>query len=138
MSAPPAFRHPGLGLKRAAIAFVARGAVALAMAPFNAWPVLFVTFPIAVWLIDGAAPEMARPAAAASRGGWFGLGYFVAGLYWIGNAFLVDAPTFAWLMPFAVAGPAGVSRILHRAWLRAGAPDLDARRAAYSCARCRR
>jgi apolipoprotein N-acyltransferase len=25
-------------------------------------------------------------------------------LYWIGNAFLVDAQTFAWLMPFAVIG----------------------------------
>src|SRR3981081_2879493 len=37
--------------------------------------------------------------------GWgFGLGYFVPGLYWIGSAFLVDAPTFAWLMPFAVLG----------------------------------
>jgi apolipoprotein N-acyltransferase len=28
----------------------------------------------------------------------------VPGLYWIGYAFLVDAPTFAWLMPFAVLG----------------------------------
>ena len=37
-------------------------------------------------------------------GFWFGLGYFVPGLYWIGYAFLVDAPTFAWLMPFAVLG----------------------------------
>jgi apolipoprotein N-acyltransferase len=37
-------------------------------------------------------------------GFWFGLGYFVVGLYWIGYAFLVDAPTFAWLMPFAVLG----------------------------------
>ncbi len=37
-------------------------------------------------------------------GFWFGLGYFVPGLYWTGNAFLVDAPTFAWLMPFAVLG----------------------------------
>ena len=26
------------------------------------------------------------------------------GLYWIGYAFLVDAQTFAWLMPFAVLG----------------------------------
>ena len=26
------------------------------------------------------------------------------GLYWIGYAFLVDASTFAWLMPFAVLG----------------------------------
>ena len=37
-------------------------------------------------------------------GWWFGLGYFVPGLYWIGYAFLVDASTFAWLMPFAVLG----------------------------------
>jgi apolipoprotein N-acyltransferase len=37
-------------------------------------------------------------------GWWFGLGYFVPGLYWIGYAFLVDAPTFAWLLPFAVLG----------------------------------
>jgi apolipoprotein N-acyltransferase len=75
------------------------------MAPFNAWPVLFVTFPVAVWLIDGAAAGKWRGVpAAAMTGFWFGLGYFVPGLYWTGNAFLVDAPTFAWLMPFAVLG----------------------------------
>src|SRR3954454_4478652 len=93
------------GWKRAAIALVAGALSALAMAPFNAWPVLFLTFPVAVWLIDGAAAGRGRgvPAAALS-GFWFGLGYFVPGLYWIGYAFLVDAPTFAWLMPFAVLG----------------------------------
>jgi apolipoprotein N-acyltransferase len=93
------------GWKRAAIALVAGALSALAMAPFNAWPVLFLTFPIAVWLIDGAGAGRWRgiPAAAMS-GFWFGLGYFVVGLYWIGYAFLVDAPTFAWLMPFAVLG----------------------------------
>ena len=75
------------------------------MAPFNAWPVLFVTFPVAVWLIDGAAAGKRRGVPAAAMAGfWFGLGYFVPGLYWTGNAFLVDAPTFAWLMPFAVLG----------------------------------
>jgi apolipoprotein N-acyltransferase len=93
------------GWKRALIALAAGAVSALAMAPFNAWPVLFVTFPVAVWLIDGAAAGKRRgiPAAAMS-GFWFGLGYFVPGLYWIGSAFLVDAPTFAWLMPFAVLG----------------------------------
>ena len=93
------------GWKRAAIAFAAGALSALAMAPFNAWPVLFLSFPAAVWLIDGAAAGRWRgvPAAALS-GFWFGLGYFVPGLYWIGYAFLVDAPTFAWLMPFAVLG----------------------------------
>jgi apolipoprotein N-acyltransferase len=93
------------GWKRAAIAFAAGAISVLAMAPFNAWPVLFVTFPIAVWQIDGAGAGRWRGVpAAALTGWWFGLGYFVPGLYWIGNAFLVDAPTFAWLMPFAVLG----------------------------------
>jgi apolipoprotein N-acyltransferase len=93
------------GWKRAAIAFFAGSLSDLAMAPFNVWPVLFLTFPVAVFLIDGAGAGRLRggPAAAIS-GFWFGLGYFVPGLYWIGDAFLVDAQTFAWLMPFAVLG----------------------------------
>ncbi|MDW4809913.1 hypothetical protein NQ359_23810, partial [Escherichia coli] len=73
--------------------------------PFNAWPVLFLTFSIAVWLIDGAAAGRWRGVPAAAMSGfWFGLGYFVPGLYWIGYAFFVDADTFAWLTPFAVLG----------------------------------
>src|SRR6202043_2530530 len=93
------------GWKRAVIALVAGALSALAMAPFNAWPVLFLTFPVMVWLIDGAgAGGMRGVPAAAMSGFWFGLGYFVPGLYWIGYAFLVDASTFAWLMPFAVLG----------------------------------
>ena len=93
------------GWKRAVIALVAGAFSSLAMAPFNAWPILFLTFPVAVWQIDGAGagPWRGVPAAAMT-GWWFGLGYFVPGLYWIGYAFLVDAPTFAWLMPFAVLG----------------------------------
>src|SRR5437879_10468521 len=88
------------GWKRAAIATVAGALSSLAMAPFNAWPVLFLTFPVMVWLIDGAGGgRLHGLPAAAMAGWWFGLGYFVPGLYWIGYAFLVDAPTFAWLMP---------------------------------------
>jgi apolipoprotein N-acyltransferase len=93
------------GWKRAVIALLAGALSALAMAPFNAWPVLFLTFPVTVWLIDGAGAGRWRGVpAAAIAGWWFGLGYFVPGLYWIGYAFLVDASTFAWLMPFAVLG----------------------------------
>ena len=93
------------GWKRAVLALVAGALSALAMAPFNAWPVLFVTFPVLIWLIDGAGAGRYRGVpAAALTGFWFGLGYFVPGLYWIGYAFLVDADTFAWLMPFAVLG----------------------------------
>lgn len=93
------------GWKRAVIALLAGALSALAMAPFNAWPVLFITFPVAVWLIDGAgAGKWNGVAAAAMAGWWFGFGYFVPGLYWIGYAFLVDADTFAWLLPVAVCG----------------------------------
>jgi len=93
------------GWKRATIALVAGALSALAMAPINAWPVLFLTFPVMVWLIDGAGAGRLRGVpAAAMAGWWFGLGYFVPGLYWLGYAFLVDASTFAWLMPFAVLG----------------------------------
>ena len=93
------------GWKRAAIALFAGALSSLAMAPFNAWPVLFLTLPVAVWQIDGAGAGRWRGVpAAALTGWWFGLGYFVPGLYWIGDAFLVDAQTFAWLLPFAVLG----------------------------------
>ncbi len=105
------FRAAGLaivlcwGWKRAGLAFAAGALSVLAMAPFNAWPVLFLTFPVVVWLIDGAGAGRRRGVPAAALAGfWFGLGYFVFGLYWIGYAFLVDASTFAWLLPFAVLG----------------------------------
>ena len=93
------------GWKRAAIAFLAGAFSSLAMAPFNAWPILFITFPVVIWLIDGAAAgKMRGIPAAAMAGWWFGFGYFVPGLYWIGYAFLVDAETFAWLLPAAICG----------------------------------
>ena len=99
------------GWRRAAIAFVA-GAVSVAgLAPLDLWPVMFLTFSVAVWLIDGSgAGRWGGVAAAAGAGWWFGFGYFLAGLYWIGFAFLVDAKTFGWLLPFAVlALPAGLA-----------------------------
>jgi apolipoprotein N-acyltransferase len=93
------------GWRRRFIAFTAGAVSALAMTPFNAWPVLFLTFPALVFLIDGIASRgWSGLVAAADIGWWFGFGYFLAGLYWLGYAFLVDAATFGWLLPFAVIG----------------------------------
>ncbi|MDA9401183.1 apolipoprotein N-acyltransferase [Bradyrhizobium sp. CCBAU 45389] len=93
------------GWKRAVIAMAAGALSVLALAPFNLFPVLFITFPVLVWLIDGTgAGRYGGIPAAALTGYWFGLGYFVPGLYWIGYAFFVDADIFAWLTPFAVLG----------------------------------
>ena len=94
------------GWRRAAVAFLAGGLSALAYAPIFAAPVLFLTLPILVWLID-ASPNWRR---AASAGWLFGFGYFFFNLFWVGEAFLVEAEKFAWLMPFAVTLlPAGLA-----------------------------
>ena len=96
----------------------------------------FLTFPVLVWLIDGsAAGRLGGVPAAASAGWWFGFGYFLAGLYWVGHAFLVDAKTFGWLLPFAViALPAGLA--LFTAFGAALARlSVDARRDAHGRAR---
>ena len=45
------------GWRRAAIAFVAGALGGLAMPPFGLSFVLFASFPIAVWLIDGAVGD---------------------------------------------------------------------------------
>lgn len=98
------------GLPRALIAVLAGAASTLAMPPIEAWPALFLTFPVAVWLLDGATGRWNGALSAAVVGWWFGFGYFLSGLYWIGAAFLVDADLFGWLMPFAVlALPAGLA-----------------------------
>jgi apolipoprotein N-acyltransferase len=99
------------GWRRVLVAFLAGAVSTLALAPLNFWPAPFLTFPILVWLVDGSGGGRAGGVpAAAGTGWWFGFGYFVAGLYWIGNAVLVDARTFGWLLPFAVVAlPAGLA-----------------------------
>jgi len=75
--------------------------LALALPPMGWWPVIFVSLPLvlAVWR---RSPATLR--GAASTGFFFGFGYFVAAFHWIGFAFLVDAETYLWMMPFAVGG----------------------------------
>jgi apolipoprotein N-acyltransferase len=95
------------------MAFAAGALTALALPPLNIWPAPFLTFPVALWLIDGSTAGSGRLGgviAAAGAGWWFGFGYFLVGFYWVGYAFLVDADIFGWLLPFAVTAlPAGLA-----------------------------
>ncbi|MCW5697067.1 MAG: apolipoprotein N-acyltransferase [Bauldia sp.] len=103
------------GWRRWGVAALAGAASVLALPPFNLFFVCWITIPILVWLVDGAATSegrgvfrRVRPAAAV--GWWFGFGYFAAGLWWIGASFLIEAEEFAWLLPVAVvAFPAGLA-----------------------------
>ena len=97
------------GWARGLMAVLAGAVGALAMPPFGIWPALAVSLSVAVWLVDGSeGGRRFRRAATLRRAafaGWlWGLGYFLAGLWWIGAAFLVEADVFAWLMPFGVLG----------------------------------
>jgi apolipoprotein N-acyltransferase len=101
------------GWRRTGLAFAAGALGALAMPPFGLLPVLAVSFPVLVWLLDGASAAgggWRTLLAAARTGWWFGFGYHLAGLWWIGSAFLVEADRFAWLLPAAVMLlPAGLA-----------------------------
>jgi apolipoprotein N-acyltransferase len=94
------------GWRRASFAVLLGALSVLAFAPVHAWPVLFLTFGALVWLLDGCHRNHAtlspRLVAAALTGFWFGFGFFLAGLYWIVEAFLVEPWRHAWFLPFVM------------------------------------
>lgn len=97
------------GWRRVAVAVFSGAFGALAMPPFGIFPALAVSLCIAVWLVDGAGGagsgrRWGATLAAATAGWWWGFGFFVAGLWWLGSAFLVEADKFAWAMPLGVLG----------------------------------
>ena len=105
------------GWRRRLIAFIAGAFGAGALAPCDVMPAFFVPMTIAVWLIDGCSEPYAIPVSLKSRlglpegawralgaGWWWGFGYFLAGLWWLGAAFLVEADQYAWALPLGVAG----------------------------------
>ena len=95
------------GWRRALVALVAGGAASFAQAPYDFFFIGFLSFPVLVWLLDGAAGDGAQGALrrlvpSFAVGWWFGFGYFDGGLWWIGNAMLVDIRAYAWALPIAV------------------------------------
>ena len=88
------------GWRRGGLALVAGVLTALPLPPFDLWPLLFLGVPLAVLLLQGVTGRR-----QAFWTGWlYGLGYFGFAFHWIGYAFLVDAETYLWMMPFMVGG----------------------------------
>ena len=120
------------GWRALGLAVVLGALSVLSLAPVFAWPIMFVTMPGFILLLDGAAyvsaDKAARDASAiplkkmAAIGWAFGFGYFFASLFWIGEAFLVEAEKFAWALPFAISLlPAGLAFYFALATAVAGA-----------------
>ncbi len=73
---------------------------AFAMPPTNFWPLIFISLSgiYALYSYNQNAVQ------AFGIGFFFGIGYFVTGLWWIGNALLVEGNEFAWVWPLSVIG----------------------------------
>ena len=100
-----AFRMTALrGWQSWLVAAVLGALASAALPPLYVIPVLLLSFPGLVWLLDGAH----RPRTAFVLGWWFGLGHFVAGIYWVALALLTDAERYGWMVPFAVLGLSAV------------------------------
>jgi apolipoprotein N-acyltransferase len=90
------------GWRRAGVVLLLGIGGALALPPFNLWPILFVAIPIVIIFLQGMTRRDLR---APFLLGWlFGFGYFLFAFHWIGFAFLVDQKDYLWMMPFAVGG----------------------------------
>jgi apolipoprotein N-acyltransferase len=103
------------GWTRRFVALLAGAFGALALAPIGFGPALVVPMVVAVWLLDGSClrapseglrfvwPGLGALRLAFGAGWWLGFGYFLAGFWWLGAAFLID-PEFAWALPLGVVG----------------------------------
>lgn len=98
-------RWQGLrGWRRYGASLLLGVALAGAQAPLYLWPLAFLCF-IALLHLDA---DMETGIAAKRRSFFtlfaFAYGYFVAGHYWIGISFFVDADRYALLLPLPVLG----------------------------------
>ncbi len=86
------------------IPLLAGFAAGLAHPPFGVLPGL-LGYAALLWRLEAPGP---RPLWRAFGAGWLaGLGYFGISVWWIVEPFLVDARTYAWMAPFAIAMMAG-------------------------------
>ena len=88
------------GWPRYGLAFLLGALLAGALPPIDMTPLIFVALPGLLWLDEGS-----RGLWASARLGYvFGLGFFVAGMYWVAAALFVDIGSFWWALPFALLG----------------------------------
>jgi len=84
---------------------MALGAVAiLGQAPFHFWPITLICLAILLARLQWASGQLRHIRAGFGAGFWFAFGYFMAGTYWIGSAFIARGPEFIPVMPPMIIG----------------------------------
>ena len=86
-----------------ALAAVGGAVAALALPPFDLWPLLFPALAMVIGLV-----AMAPTGREAAWRGWFGgAGWFAVAMHWIVQPFFVEPEVFGWMAPFALILMAG-------------------------------
>jgi apolipoprotein N-acyltransferase len=93
--------NPGRPDPRALLAALVAGlGIGLAFPPFGVLPGL-LGWALLLWLVERAPAD--RPVRSAALRGWLaGLGFFGLSLWWVAEAFLVDAAAHAWMIPIVM------------------------------------
>ena len=117
MSVPTPLLLRTSGWSGRAVGLVVGAFAVLGQAPFHFWPVTLLSLAVLFARLQWAS-EMDRPGRAGfGTAFWWALGYFAAGVFWIGSAFIERGPEFIPLMPFMVAG---LAMLLASIWGVAG------------------
>ncbi len=111
MNAAPAWLDVRAAWQKWLLALVAGGGVTLALPPIYAMPVLWLSFPIIILMLDQAN----RLRSVIALGWVFGAGHMLTGLYWVGNALEIAGapPQLAVLLPLSMAFYPAISAVLY-------------------------
>jgi len=116
MQAPLLLRTEGWAGRGVGLAL---GALAvLGQAPFHIWPITLLSLACLFGRLQWAAEAEHSGRRGFSAAIWWALGYFAAGTFWVGSAFVERGPEFIPIMPFMVAGLAALLALF---WGLAGA-----------------
>jgi len=101
MNAVPSWLAARVAWQKWILILLAGGGVTLALPPINAVPVLWLSFPLIILMLDQAE----RLRTVIWLGWLFGAGHMLTGLYWVGNALEIAGapPQLAVLLPLSMA-----------------------------------
>ena len=115
---PPELLLKTTGWRGRFIGLVFGALAVLGQAPFHFWPLTLICLAILLARLKWAMGTERRGWAGFSAGFWFAFGYFMAGTYWIGSAFIARGPEFIPIMPPMILA---LGMVLASFWGMAGA-----------------
>lgn len=114
----PAFLFKLEGWGARAVGLLLGALAVLGQAPFHLWPLFLLSLGLLFARLQAAAKTERPGRRGFSAALWWGIGYFAAGTFWVGSAFIERGPEFIPIMPFMVGG---LALILSIFWGVAGA-----------------